>query len=356
MSTKLEIYKDQLEQQRQQNPDMRIREIANKLMVTEAELVACQGEPVATRLTSDAQAILNDIEKLGEVMALTRNDSCVHERKGVYENPQFFAHGKMSTGLFVNPDIDLRLFMAHWAHIFAVQEDTKAGPRRSIQFFDKSGEALHKIYLTNHSNDSEFETLVAKYKGEDQTSDLELETYPEAAPTKDDSEVNWERFRTEWENLKDTHDFFPMLRKFKVDREQAFRKVGDDFAYEISNLGARRAMEIAAGNGCEIMVFVGNRGCIQIHTGTVNKLVDHGPWFNVLDPKFNLHLNEDKIARTWVTKKPTVDGLVTAVEIFAEDGSIIATLFGKRKPGEPELDLWREIVNQLPGKTTADAA
>ena len=69
--------------------------------------------------------------------------------KGIYENPQFHTHGKMKTGLFVNPDIDLRLFMAHWKFSFAVTEDTKSGLRKSLQFFDKSGAALHKIYIGN---------------------------------------------------------------------------------------------------------------------------------------------------------------------------------------------------------------
>ena len=46
---------------------------------------------------------------------------------------------------------------------------------------------------------------------------------------------------------------------------------------------------------------------------------------------FNLHLREDRIAGTWVTRKPTVDGFVTAVEVFDKDGEAIVTFFGKRK-------------------------
>jgi putative hemin transport protein len=103
------------------------------------------------------------------------------------------------------------------------------------------------------------------------------------------------------------------------------------------------------------MVFVGNRGAIQIHTGPVKKLVEHGTWYNVLDPKFNLHINETKIASTWVTKKPTDDGIITALELFDADGEIIATLFGKRKPGIPELELWREIISEVPPLEVHDA-
>jgi hypothetical protein len=37
------------------------------------------------------------------------------------------------------------------------------------------------------------------------------------------------------------------------------------------------------------MCFVGNRGCIQIHTGPVKNIKIMGPWLNVMDPGFNLH-------------------------------------------------------------------
>lgn len=356
MDSTLQNLKDRFGQLKNDNPGMRTRNAAEELGVSEAELVACQMANRAIRLKGTAEEILREIEKLGHVMALTRNEACVHERKGIYENAQFFTHGKMQTGLFVNPDIDLRLFLVHWKHSFALTEDTKAGPRKSLQFFDKSGTAIHKIYLTNKSNDEAFETLVAEFKSEDQDSSLQIEQYEQKKVTRADGDVDWKGFRESWENLKDTHDFFPMLRKYGVEREQGFRHVGDDFAYEVETNAARKAIEIARDRNCEIMVFTGNRGCIQIHTGTVRKLVDQGPWFNILDPEFNLHLNEEMIERCWVTKKPTVDGFVTAVEIFDVDGEIIATLFGKRKPGDAELDLWRDITAQLPRKKMSDAA
>lgn len=341
---------------KQEQPDLRARNAAEALGISEGELLAAQVGENVIRLRDVPEEILSDAVTLGEVMALTRNEHCVHERKGIYENPSFSSHGPMRQGLFVNPDIDLRLFMNHWKSVFAVTEDAKAGPRRSLQFFDKSGMALHKIYLTNKSDEAAFTTLVDKFRAEEQLAYLETEAYAPTPAPKDDSEIDWGGFRTAWENLKDTHDFFPMLRKFGVARMQALRGVGNDFAYRIGNDGSRQILDLARDRGCEIMVFVGNRGCIQIHSGPVTKLVEHGPWYNVLDPMFNLHLREDNIAATWVTKKPTVDGHVTAVEVFDDDGELIVTFFGKRKPGIPELELWREIVAELPAKDMADVA
>lgn len=334
----------------QKQPEIRARDAANMLGISEGELLASRVGVDATRLIDNAEEILRNVLPLGEVMALTRNDACVHERKGVYDNGSFSQHGPMAMGLFVNADIDLRLFMNHWQYSFAAIEQTRGGPRKSLQFFDKAGTAIHKIYLTQHSNEEAYDNLVKVLRHETQETTISVYAYTQSLNEKADDDVDWQAFRLAWEALQDTHDFYPMLRKFKVGREQAFTKIGSDFAYEVDNTAARQVLTLVRDRRAEMMVFVGNHGCIQIHTGPVNKLLEYGTWFNVMDPIFNLHLQETEIARTWVTKKPTVDGIVTALEIFDKKSELIATFFGKRKPGIPELSLWREIIQEIPFK------
>ena len=50
------------------------------------------------------------------------------------------------------------------------------------------------------------------------------------------------------------------------------------------------------------------------------------------------------IASAWVVRKATSDGVVTALELFDEKGEVIALLFGKRKPGQPESEGWRGLI------------
>ena len=69
-----------------------------------------------------------------------------------------------------------------------------------------------------------------------------------------------------------------------------------------------------------------------------------GPWFNVLDPMFNLHLNTESIDSCWVVNKPTVDGWVTSLEAFTRNGDLVVQFFGERKPGTPELPTWRNLL------------
>ena len=98
----------------------------------------------------------------------------------------------------------------------------------------------------------------------------------------------------------------------------------------------------------DVMLFVGNRGCIQIHTGPVRTLKKMGPWQNVLDPGFNLHLRSDHVAEVWAVDKPTQRGAAVSVEAFAARGMLIFQMFGVGKEGRDSRPVWREIVQALP--------
>lgn len=322
-----------------EHPKVRIRDAAKQLGTSEGELIATAVGSTSVRLTDDFQGILKQVESLGYVMALTRNDHCVHERKGIYRKLSF--QGMM--GLAVNPDIDLRLFMNQWKSAFAVEENG----RRSLQFFGKDGAAVHKIYLTDQSNETAYHELVQKYRAGDQHAALEISAAAVPVPEKPDTEIDGEGFRKEWLNLKDTHEFHGMLRKFGVSRTQGLRLAPEGYAVQITLASLKSILNRASETDLEIMVFTGSAGCIQIHTGLVKKIVETGPWFNVLDPEFNMHLREDGIDQVWLVKKPTADGIVTSIEVFDKDGNIIVQFFGKRKPGIPENENWRIIANEF---------
>lgn len=321
-----------------ENPKVRIRDAAQQLGVSEAELLATGVGETVTQLEGDFRELLKEVPTLGYVMALTRNESVVHERKGEYKDVSFNGH----VGLVLGEDIDLRLFMTSWKFGFAVHEND----RKSLQFFAADGEAVHKIYLTEKSNESAYDTLVARYRAEKQDGVLDLEPKPEPPVPTPDSEIDVAAFQQAWLDLKDTHEFFGMLRKHKVSRLQAMQLAPEGHALPTTMEAVKNVFAEAAKSSLPIMIFVGNRGVIQIHTGEVHRLVPMGPWFNVLDPQFNLHLREDHVAQAWVVKKPTTDGVVTSLELFDADGSQIALIFGKRKPGIPEKTEWREIVAQ----------
>ncbi|TRW22709.1 hemin-degrading factor [Flavobacterium zepuense] len=345
MSTIVNSLKQQWDALKAETPHLRIRNAAEKLGVSEAELLATQTGESITRLRPEFAAILSEVETLGKVMGLTRNDECVHERKGVYLNPDF---SSPFAGLFVGQDIDMRIFLSHWDKAYAVSEAGEHGDRKSLQFFGKDGLAIHKIYLTADSDAAAFDVLVAKYTSDNQTTEETVVEVPLVIDEKPDSDIDVEGFQAAWSTLKDTHAFFGMLKRFGVTRTQALRLApNENLAKKVDKEVVVKMLEGAAESKLPIMCFVGNRGNIQIHTGRVRKTMWHNEWFNVMDPDFNLHLDMSKIAQVWIVRKPTEDGEVTAVEVFNELGEIIVQFFGKRKPGIPELQEWKELVASL---------
>ncbi len=66
-------------------------------------------------------------------MVLTRNESCVHERKGVFEEVSV---NSKHVGVVVGKDIDLRMLFHCWAFAFAVFDEQK-----------RPGLKVHRRYL-----------------------------------------------------------------------------------------------------------------------------------------------------------------------------------------------------------------
>jgi putative hemin transport protein len=320
-----------------ENPKLRIRDAAKELGLSEAELVNT-GEQ-NTLLNIDFKELLRETNTLGYVMALTRNDYCVHERKGIYTKVGF--NGNI--GLVVTPDIDLRLFMTHWHFGFAVNEND----RLSLQFFDADGSAVHKIYLTDKSDVEAYHRLVIKYRAEEQNQLLTIQATTKNEAEKPDHEVAVNVFQEAWIALQDTHDFHGLLKDHGLTRTQALRLAPDGYAQQLTLSALKQVLTKASDSSTPIMVFTGSAGCIQIHTGEIKKLVQTGPWFNVLDPEFNMHLREDGIDSIWLVKKPTTDGLVHSIEVYDNNGNTIVQFFGKRKPGIPESEAWRALLNDI---------
>lgn len=331
---------------RSEQPRLRARDAAERLAVSEAELIASRLGVDTLRLRPDWAALLPALGELGYVMALTRNQHCVHERRGYYRDVTVSGNGQM--GLVVSVDIDLRLFLGGWASVFAIEERTGKGKQRSIQVFDRQGTAVHKVFLTDDSPVAAWEALLERFADETQSSVLDLQPLPEAERTQADELIDVNALRVGWSTLKDTHHFFALLKKHGTTRTQALRLAGPEWAQPLPPSALPRLLEQAGAIEVPLMVFVGNRHCIQIHSGPVRNLRWFDDWFNVLDAEFNLHLKASAVAELWRVRKPSSDGVITSWEAFDANGELILQLFGARKPGIAERTDWRVLAESVP--------
>lgn len=327
-------------------------DIARMLHISEGELIASHigievlpiklGEMQAIRLRPEWAEIISAIEPLGEVMALTRNSACVHEKIGSYKN----VSKEGPIGLLVG-EIDLRIFYSNWAHGFAVSEMGSKGIKRSLQFFDLSGIAVHKIHLRPNSVIAAYEELVVRFACTNQAVGMVVRAKEKPKSELSDQDIDIKHFHQAWRAMQDTHEFYALLKQFQLSRIQGLRLGEPEFVLQIPSSSTKYLLELAAKSGVAIMVFVGNSGMIQIHSGSVDRIVAIENWLNVMDPRFNLHLREDLVASAWIVRKPTADGIVSSLELFNADGESIAMFFGARKPGKPELGSWRAILEDV---------
>lgn len=324
-------------------PKARDRDLATSLGVSEARLLAAHLGHGARRIAAHPDRIVPELAAFGPLMALTRNDSCVIEKTGEYRNYQGGGHA----GLVVNEEIDLRIFPAQWVHAFALERETEAGAQRSIQVFDAAGDAVHKVYLRAASNAGAWAPFVARLLAEDQGP---AGAFAPRAPVEAaaGNPARAAELREHWARMTDTHQFLALVSRLKLNRLGAYRIAGEPLTRQLETGAVRRALEAAAAGGVPIMIFVGNRGCIEIHSGPLHRIVEMGPWLNVLDPGLDLHLRADHVAEVWAVDKPTRRGPALSIECFDARGALIAQIFGVGKAGPEAMAAWRDVVAAEP--------
>ncbi|MEO1494976.1 MAG: ChuX/HutX family heme-like substrate-binding protein [Pseudomonadota bacterium] len=335
---------------REANPTLRAVDAARSLDVSEGELLEVRcGHGDVFRLAlrgSEFRNLLEELKKVGPVMTLTRNDSAVHETKGPIGSIEVHKAIGQITG-----KIDLRLFMNHWHVGYHVTEPTNSGTKSSFQIFNVEGKSVLKIFELQ-ATDKEAWAAAAQLFVDKTKAVIAFSPPGTKSIDRDDAEIDVEELRARWRTLTHSHDFFGVLRDLEVGRLQALRLAGPEFAEEVKVERIQGLLEGAAEHDIPIMCFVGNPGCIQIFSGGIERVAMVGPWLNILDDSFNLHLRTDMVASAWVVRKPTsTRGLITSIELFDQDREMVCQFFGERPPGETERQAWRSLAENLCAET-----
>lgn len=322
---------------------LRSYDLAAQLGVPEAALVEVDLGLGVTRIDATPGKLIPIVQKLGDVMALTRNRSCVIEKIGTYNDFHNGEHAAMT----LDAEIDLRIFPRHWTHAYAIEVTVDDNTRRSVQVFDAAGDAVHKVHLRDESDLKAWAALVGDLAKPDQTGLSKFSTRAEPEGPRI-SEDRADTLRAEWAKMTDTHQFNTLVRRLKMNRLGAYHVAGQPYARRLQTDTVPLLLERVQAGGEKVMLFVGNNGCIEIHSGQIEVLKPSGPWLNVLDGRFNLHLRGDHVAEVWLVDKPTKRGAAISVEAFDEAGEIIFQCFGMRPEKGGNAESWAELVAGLP--------
>lgn len=289
-STYAKPLKDRWDHLRDQEPKLRIRDAAFRLGVSEVELVALGEGVTSFRLRSDWIGILSGLKNAGPLMGLTRNEHAVHERHGTYASLQHLDDVCIMEG----DGYKIALFVSEWATAFHVKELAQGEMRESLQFFDRSGAAVHKIYLTRNSRQDEFIRLVGHLMCVN-PSDHPIVDSVRQPQSSSRAEMLWShRKLVSWgQDERGRAVCAPELNLLS----QCVKSI--PIAVDV----VERFLTRVASIGLPVMIAVGNSGALQIHSGSIQKIVRTGPWINVLDDLFNLHLRDLKLSSAyWVNE------------------------------------------------------
>lgn len=353
---------DQWNTLRAQQPKLQTRDAARQLNVSEAELLATGIGSTVVRLRDSDHApreIMRRALDLGKVMALSRNENVVIETTGVAtrikredetalgsaDDSERQARMLNIAGGYLGGPIDLRFQFGQWKYLFAVTQPGRDGAvNRSLQFFDASGNAVHKLHVKSAAGVPVFDKLVADFRHPRQDGKLGVTAAAPKTPEKPDSQIDVAEFHNAWQDMTDVHQFNRIVSEFKLTREQAMRLAPNGMTTRVTPLAVRSLLEGAAKNGVAIMAFVGNGAVIQIYSGKIDKVAAAEGWFNVLDPDFNLHLRDSAFRSGYVVRRAGI----TSVEFYDDRGDLVVTFFGVRIPGKPQPQSWVDLANGLP--------
>lgn len=319
---------------------------------SEGALQACRVGREKVWPLKDLVAVLKALPSLGRVLALTRNQGVVNEYKGIYPEPKLGEAGAHAAGIFLDiGGLDLRLFMAHWYWGCAIEEETPKGKRLSLQFFDKHGCAVHKVFSLEETNLTAWQALLDAQAMTD--TKVALPSFTAAEPEIHPEPASPMQVAEEWRQMKDVHQFFSLIRRHRITRFSAVKAMPDDLSREVSIDAFQQLVDATAEQKMEIMIFVASRGCVQIYTGKTQGIKPMRGWLNIFEENFTLHANPETFAHAYVTRKPQSSGWVTSLEVFDKFGSLLLQMYARREENGPEQTAWTELLTHLPSVNTS---
>jgi len=338
-----------IKEARRSNLKMRDRDLATQLGISEAQYLEAFVGDYVERIEPDIDTFFAMLTEAGVVMALSRNDYAVHEKTGIYEK---YSSGKHAS-IVLGKDIDLRIFPKHWRHAYHVTKPMDDGSAlQSFQFFDSRGHAVHKVFARDATDMQQWNKI--RERLQKSTAGPAFKPAVSGKTSEQPTHDAIVALRETWASMEDTHQFQSMLRKTNISRHDAIRLVGEDYAIRLSVDAADLLFERLSAQEVSIMAFVRNPGILQIHSGPVRNIKQMGPWLNVLDSGFHLHLRKDHFKAIWLVRKPTSNGDIRSIEIFDENDEQVILINGDRRGGDvsDSVAQWDALVQALP-RTTA---
>jgi len=250
----------------QANKKLRIRDIAHKLGVSEAELLSTQidNQNIKYLKILNYKSFFKNLFQSKKVMLLIRSDFIVHEKvvncdELKYEKDLISFKNKENNDLtFFNTKDIINVFFENKLH--------QNKPLLSFQFFDGNGDAILKIFLK--SKDYGIFNEIAKKHIEDYDFNLQKNKQNKAIQ----NNVTFEK-------------------KYNKNKCKIVKTDHLILRYILENISKLKI---------PIQLHAFGNSSKQYHFGLAKNIMDFGPWINVIDKKFNIHAMESKLTNSHI--------------------------------------------------------
>ncbi|MGR9046847.1 MAG: ChuX/HutX family heme-like substrate-binding protein [Gammaproteobacteria bacterium] len=327
---------------RGRHPYAPIPQIATALRVSEAELVAAHCGHTATRLMPAWSQMVLDLQSFGKVSAKTRNAGALLQHTGHYQNIEC----NRDMAIVHGHNLEAGFNFTHWHSAFAVEEKTEHGPHHSLKFYDGQGAAVHEIRMTRHSCLSAYRSFIRNYKAPDNFAAPLVASPLPPAPGSNDP-ITAEKLQRHWQTFKKVQDFSQLLTHHGLTRYQALQLAGPRFAVAIKPAVFLEFMRTLADIALPVMIYINNKGSVQIHHGSLETIKVFGATLSILNECSELHFNVSRLDSVWVVKKPLESGLLSSLELYDAQKQPIALIYGRSDDDTEEDGRWRELTETL---------
>lgn len=353
-----------LEKNRCINEKKRARNAAQIMGISEL-LYVLLGDLVRIKFIAkrDFKALLNAISGL-YAMVLTRNDTVVLEHSGIL-NLEEYESGLIG---WRADEWQTEFELSCWDYAIWIEGEA----RPTIQFYDAAGDAIHKIFAVKETDVSAFTRIIepflqdpydwareagvgATFLNADRDTGIEHWFFTKLKNqitgqegTTNCQMIDKEALLLDWRLLAHRNNIGPLFKQYKISRPRGYALLSEG-VFQLEYALLQHLFTSVKEQQLGVKITVTNAGALQTHRGGLNKMVTVGPWFNVLDPKFNMHLMESEIATVWLLTKGFDDDYLAHIECFDQHERLVLSL----APCQPHsnetksgIDWWA-IVNNL---------
>lgn len=287
------------------------------------------------------EEIVKAFEKAGTFTVRTSSGGVAIEQTGVID--EVFLRGEGQFASVVQDNMDLRFLLKRLSRAEMHPAHT------TIDIYNEAGVLATSFHGADKDAKAAIEELVRRY-GTDH-AEAQISNAGNRRPGLSDKDVDVEAVRADWKAMTNVHHFEALLAKHRVGRLQAFRMMNGDFTHELTAEAFPDLLQKLDATGEKVMVFVANRGFVQIFSGPAKapKRVGHG--WEIVHEQSKVFVPDSALAHLWLVNKPTAAGIISSLEIVSEaEDQALASIFGKHPHGDPQPASWLDLLNTLPRK------